>query len=128
MKTIETSIMEHYQLDSVPSILVEEYSALIESDRFSIDPVVIELRANQCSLHNKINYMLEDESIVSINNYTRNKLQSLLFNKYNVVEYMNESKDNFFKIIAHFLSFCTICRICSSSFIFSHSLKVFQFF
>ena len=44
-------------------------------------------------------YMLEDESIVSINNYTRNKLQSLLFNKYNVVEYMNESKDNFFKII-----------------------------
>jgi hypothetical protein len=99
MKTIETSIMEHYQLDSVPSILVEEYSALIESDRFSIDPVVIELRANQCSLHNKINYMLEDESIVSINNYTRNKLQSLLFNKYNVVEYMNESKDNFFKII-----------------------------
>lgn len=99
MKTIETSIMEHYQLDSVPSILVEEYSALIESDRFSIDPVVVELRANQCSLHNKINYMLEDESIVSINNYTRNKLQSLLFNKYNVVEYMNESKDNFFKII-----------------------------
>ena len=99
MKTIETSIMEHYQLDSVPSILVEEYSALIESDRFSIDPVVIELRANQCSLHNKINYMLEDESIVSINNYTRNKLQNLLFNKYNVVEYMNESKDNFFKII-----------------------------
>ena len=99
MKTIETSIMEHYQLDSVPSILVEEYSALIESDRFSIDPVVIELRANQCSLHNKINYMLEDESIVSINKYTRNKLQSLLFNKYNVVEYMNESKDNFFKII-----------------------------
>ena len=99
MKTIETSIMEHFQLDSVPSILVEEYSALIESDRFSIDPVVIELRANQCSLHNKINYMLEDESIVSINNYTRNKLQSLLFNKYNVVEYMNESKDNFFKII-----------------------------
>ena len=99
MKTIETSIMEHYQLDSVPSILVEEYSALIESDRFSIDPVVIELRANQCSLHNKINYMLEDESIVSINNYTRNKLQNLLFNKYNVVEYMNESKDNFFNII-----------------------------
>jgi hypothetical protein len=99
MKTIETSIMEHYQLDSVPSILVEEYSALIESDRFSIDPVVIELRPNQSSLHNKINYMLEDESIVSINNYTRNKLQNLLFNKYNVVEYMNESKDNFFNII-----------------------------
>jgi len=43
--------------------------------------------------------MLEDESIVSISTYTRNKLQSLLFNKYNVVEYMNESKDNFFNII-----------------------------
>jgi hypothetical protein len=99
MKTIETSIMEHYRLDSVPSILVEEYSALIESDRFSIDPVVVDLRPNQCSLHNKINYMLEDESIVSISTYTRNKLQSLLFNKYNVVEYMNESKDNFFNII-----------------------------
>ena len=99
MKTIETSIMEHYQIDYVPSILVEQYSALIESDRFSIDPVVIDLRANQSSLYNKINYMLEDESIVSINTYTRNKLQDLFFNKYNVIEYMNESKDNFFNII-----------------------------
>ena len=99
MNTIETSIMEHYRLDSVPSILIEEYSALIESDRFSIDPVVVELRANPSSLYNKINYMLEDESIVSINISTRNRLQDLLFNKYNVVEYMNESKDNFFKII-----------------------------
>ena len=99
MKTIETSIMEHYQLDSVPSILVEQYSALIESDRFSVDPVVIDLRPNPSSLHNKINYMLEDESIVSINTFTRNKLQSLFSNKYNVIEYMNESKDNFFKVI-----------------------------
>ena len=99
MKTIETSIMEHYQLDSVPPILIEEYSALIESDRFSIDPVVIELRPNQSPLYNKINYMLEDEAIVSIDKSTRNKLQSLLFNKYNAVEYMNESKENFFNII-----------------------------
>lgn len=99
MKTIETSIKEHYHLDDVPSILVEEYSALIESDRFSVDPVVIELRDNQSSLYNKINYMLEDESIVSINTYTRNKLQNLFSNKYNVIEYMNESKDNFFKVI-----------------------------
>jgi len=99
MKTIETSIMEHYQLDYVPSILVEQYSALIKSDRFSIDPVVIDLRPNPSSLHNKINYMLEDESIVSINTHTRNKLQDLFFNKYNVIEYMNESKENFFNII-----------------------------
>ena len=99
MKTIETSILEHYQLDSVPSILVEQYSALIESDRFSIDPVVIDLRPNPSSLHNKINYMLEDESVVSINTHTRNKLQDLFSNKYNVVEYMNESKENFFNII-----------------------------
>jgi predicted GNAT superfamily acetyltransferase len=99
MKSIEDSILEHYQLDSVPSILVEQYSALIESDRFSVDPVVIDLRPNPSSLHNKINYILEDESIVSISTQTRDKLQDLFSYKYSVIEYMNESKDNFFNII-----------------------------
>tara|TARA_B110000503_G_C6884252_1_gene304054 strand:- start:60 stop:374 length:315 start_codon:yes stop_codon:yes gene_type:complete len=96
---IETSIMEHYLIDNVPSILIEQYTALIESDRFSIDPVVISLRDNKSGMYNKINYMLEDESIVSININTRNKLQNILNDKYNVIEYMNESKENFFKIV-----------------------------
>ena len=96
---IETSIMEHYLIDNVPYILIEQYTALIESDRFSIDPVVISLRDNKSGMYNKINYMLEDESIVSININTRNKLQNILNDKYNVIEYMNESKENFFKIV-----------------------------
>ena len=95
---IEESIKKHYSIDASIE-LVEQYQNLIESKRFSIDPVVIELREQDCKLYNKINYTLEDGSLVSIDESTRDKLRNLFFNKYNEVSYMNESKENFFKII-----------------------------
>lgn len=96
---IESYIKEHHHLEVVPSDLVEHYNTLIESKRFSIDPVVIALREQDSKLYNKITYTLEDGSIVSIDESTRGKLRNLFFNKYNEVSYMNESKDNFLKII-----------------------------
>ena len=96
---IETSIKEHHHLDAVPSSLVEHYNTLIESKRFSVDPVVIDLREPTSTLYNKVNYTLEDGSVVSIDESTRDIMRNLFFNKYNEVSYMNESKENFLKII-----------------------------
>lgn len=98
MTKIESSIMEHYSVNA-PETLVNHYRDLIESNRFSIDPVVIALREQDSKLYNKITYTLEDGSIVSIDESTRDKLRNLFFNKYNEVSYMNESKENFLKII-----------------------------
>lgn len=99
MIDIESSIKEHHHLEVVPSDLVEHYNTLINSNRFSVDPVVIDMREQVSNLYNKINYTLEDGSVVSIDESTRDRLRNLFFNKYNEVVYMNESKENFFKII-----------------------------
>lgn len=96
---IESSIKEHHHLEVIPSGLVEHYNTLIESKRFSVDPVVIDLRESTSTLYNKINYTLEDGSCVSIDESTRGELRNLFLNKYNEVSYMNESKENFLKII-----------------------------
>lgn len=98
MTKIEDSIMEHYSV-SAPETLVNYYRDLIESNRFSIDPVVIALREQDSKIYNKINYTLEDESTVSIDESLRDKLKTLLSNKYDVIEYMNESKEHFFKVV-----------------------------
>lgn len=98
MTNIQESIKKHYSIDASEA-LVEHYNTLIESKRFSIDPVVIDLREQDSKLYNKIAYTLEDGSIVSIDESTRDKLRNLFFNKYNEVTYMNESKENFLKII-----------------------------
>lgn len=98
MTKIEDSIMEHYSVNALET-LVNHYRDLIESNRFSIDPVVIALREQDSKLYNKINYTLEDGSIVSIDESLRDKLKTLLSNKYDVIEYMNESKEHFFKVV-----------------------------
>ena len=99
MINIKNSIKEHYGIDNVPDVLLEKYNTLINAKRFSVDPVVIDLREQDTKLYKKINYTLEDGSMVAIDESTRNKLRDLLFNKYNVVEYMNESKEHFFKVV-----------------------------
>ena len=96
---IESSIKKHHHIGVIPNSLVERYQNLIESKRFSVDPVVIDMREQDSKLYKKINYTLEDGSIVAIDESTRDKLKTLFVNKYKEVMYMNESKDNFFKII-----------------------------
>lgn len=95
---IKFSIQKHHLVDASKS-LVEHYNILINSNRFSIDPVVLELREHTSKIYNKIDYTLEDGSIVAIDESTLEKLRNLFFDKYNVIEYMNETKDNFFKVI-----------------------------
>jgi hypothetical protein len=47
----------------------------------------------------KLQYDLNDGSVVAINKDTQEMLNSILADKNEIVEYMRESKDNFVRII-----------------------------
>ena len=97
-KNISNSIKEHYGVEASPS-LIESYSSLLETNRFTVDPVILELREKQSSLSCRYEYTLDDGSCVSITEETQNLLNQILINNTKAITFMNESKDNFFSVI-----------------------------
>lgn len=89
----KTKITEH---------LLESYIRQATSKIFNADNVLFEIRKlNKLDkiYNNKIDYILEDGTNVVIN-YDTQELIIKLFSKYNdVIEYMQENKDNFIKTI-----------------------------
>jgi predicted GNAT superfamily acetyltransferase len=69
---------------------------------FSVDPVVHEIRKlNKLDrlVENKLHYVLEDDSIVAIDLRTQEHLNNLLQKQTEIIEYMRESKENFFHVL-----------------------------
>ena len=97
MKTLHKSIEEHYDIDPDTELL-EAYAAVLHSNRFSVDPVIIENRINNSTIPNKLEYVLEDGSTVAISEETF-KLCNHHINTNKVVSFMNESKENFISVI-----------------------------
>ena len=98
---IANIIREHHDV-KVTNTLIETYIELASSKTFSIDPVILEIRSfNSIDslIENKIDYVLDDGSIVAISEQTQDMLNSLLEDKYQLVEYMRESKKNFMHVI-----------------------------
>lgn len=94
---IANLIKEHHDI-KVTNKLIESYINLASSKVFSIDPVVTGIRSfNSVDNidNNLIDYILGDGSTVAISESTQIALNYLLENKYELVEYMRESKDNF---------------------------------
>jgi predicted GNAT superfamily acetyltransferase len=82
--------------------LIESYISLASSKTFSVDPVVTGIRSlNSIGslIEGKIDYVLEDGSSVAIDKDTQEILNSLLEDKYQLVEYMRESKQNFAHVV-----------------------------
>ena len=97
---VVTLIKKHHNIEKVTDTLVESYIELASSNIFSIDPVVTDLKERSNSnFVGKLEYTLNDGNTVAINEDTQLVLNSLLKDKYNVVEYMRESKTNFMRII-----------------------------
>ena len=97
---VVTLIKKHHLVEKVTDTLVESYIELASSNIFSIDPVVTDLKERSNSnFVGKLEYTLNDGNTVAINEDTQLVLNSLLKDKYNVVEYMRESKTNFMRII-----------------------------
>ena len=98
---IANIIKEHHDI-KVTDTLIESYLELASSKMFTVDIVVQEIRKlNKLDsiIENKIHYELQDGSIVAIDEQTQEQLNNLLANHKDVVEYMRESKDNFFNVV-----------------------------
>lgn len=93
-----SSFKEHYDLVPDASLL-ESYSQELKSNRFTTDPVILDLRENQSSLTHRFEYTLNDGNNVSITEDTQNLLNQILINNSKVINFMNESKDNFISVI-----------------------------
>lgn len=98
---IASIIREHHDV-KVTNNLIETYLSVASSKTFSIDPAVRDIRSlNALSsiIENKIDYILEDDSKIAISIETLEKLSSILEDKYQLVEYMRISTENFMHIL-----------------------------
>lgn len=98
---IATIIKEHYEI-KVTNTLIESYKELAASRIFTVDPIVQEIRKlNKLDsiIENKIHYTLNDGSVIAVNEDTQELLNNLLNNQKEIVEYMRESKSNFFHVL-----------------------------
>ena len=93
-------IRKHHNVDKITDTLVESYIELASSNLFSVDPVVAEIKERSAvTFSGKLEYKLNDGSMVAIDEDTQQTLNNLLQNHNEVVEYMRESKDNFMRIL-----------------------------
>lgn len=99
--TVASIIKEHHDI-KVTDTLIESYVELASSNMFSIDPVLHKIRSlNKLDriVEGKLHYVLADNSTVAINEETQDRLNKLLGNQTEIIEYMRESKENFFHVL-----------------------------
>lgn len=95
-------IIKEYHDVKVTDTLIESYVELASSNIFSVDPVICELRKyNKLDtlVEGKLNYTLNDGSVVAINETTQDYLNKLLYNQNEIIEYMRESEQNFLYVL-----------------------------
>ena len=98
---VASIIREYYEI-KVTDTLIENYIKLASSNIFTIDPVVQRIRQlNRLDriVEGKIHYVLNDESIIAISEETQNRLNNLLSNHTEIIEYMRESSSNFLHVL-----------------------------
>jgi len=96
------TIIKEYHDVKITDTLIENYIQLASSRIFSIDPVVQEIRKlNKLDnlVEGKLHYVLDDDSIVAIDEGTQERLNNLLQNQSDIIKYMRESKQNFMHVI-----------------------------
>ena len=96
---IVSLISKHHSSIKITDTIVESYLELASSNLFTIDPVLVEIKQRSTSIPGKIEHKLNDGSVMAISEDTQNLLNKLLEDKYQVVEYMRESKENFMRTI-----------------------------
>ena len=93
-------IRQYHNIEKITDTLVESYIELASSNVFTVDPVVTAIKESKTSeFTGKLQYDLNDGSVVAINKDTQEMLNSILADKNEIVDYMRESKDNFVRII-----------------------------
>lgn len=96
------SIIKEYYDIKVTDTLIESYIKLASSNIFTVDPVVQRIRQlNKLDriVEGKLHYVLADDSIVAIAEQTQERLNKLLANQTEIIEYMRESSSNFLHVL-----------------------------
>lgn len=96
-------IIKEYHDIKVTDTLIENYIQLASSNMFSVDPVVQDIRSlNKLDrlIEGKLHYVLNDDTIVTISERTQDRLNNLLQNQTEIIEYMRESKENFMHVVS----------------------------
>ena len=93
-------IRQYHNIEKITDTLIESYIELASSNMFTVDPVVTAIKESKTSeFSGKLQYELNDGSVVAINEATQEMLNNILADKNEIVEYMRESKTNFVRII-----------------------------
>lgn len=82
--------------------LIEQYVELAATKPFTTDVVVNEIRSlnkHDRLIEGKIDFNLDDNSIVAIDEEFYNYINNILESHKEIVEYMRESKENFLNVI-----------------------------
>lgn len=96
---IANIIKEEHNI-KVTDTIINQYIDLASNKIFTTDSVVHQIREMnkfEDSFGTKIQYVLEDNTIIAIDVETQNRLNSIL--KPDVIDYMRENSDNFLKIL-----------------------------
>lgn len=99
--TVASIIKEHHDV-KITDTLIESYIQFASSNIFTVDPVVQKIRSlNKLDrlIEGRIQYVLDDESIVTISEGTQDILNKLLQNQTEIIEHMRESKENFLHVL-----------------------------
>lgn len=99
---IATIIKEYYNGVKVTDTLIESFVELASSKLFTANPVAYEIRKiNKLDrlVENKVDYKLNDGSIVAIDEETQEKINNLFNGHDDIINYMRESKDNFLSVV-----------------------------
>jgi hypothetical protein len=100
-KKVASIIKEYYDI-KVTDTLIESYINLASSNIFTVDPVVQRIRQlNRLDtiVEGKLHYVLTDDSIVAITEQTQERLNKLLADQTEIIEYMRESVSNFLHVL-----------------------------
>lgn len=98
---IASIIAEHYDV-KVTDSLIESYVELASSKMFTTDPVAAEIRdLNKFDrlVEGKIDFVLEDGSIVAINKDTHVVINNLIQDNNEIVQHMRQNKENFISVV-----------------------------
>lgn len=95
-------LIKEYSSQRVTDTLVENYIHNTVTKKFSIDPVLFEIRKyNKINniIEDRLDYILDDGSIVVISENMQQKINNLFNEHKEIVDYMKENKDNFLNVV-----------------------------
>lgn len=100
--TIVADIINNYHDVRVTDTLIESYKNLASSKIFTVDPVIKDIKTiNKLDtvLEDHYEFILNDDSKILVSEQILQYINNILGNNTDIIEYMRESKDNFFHVL-----------------------------